>query len=104
MKKPCRCVCGAGKVPAFLEDEAYLSHLAPALAEAISRCRPDLAIYVSGADPYSGDRLGRLSLSREGLAERDRVVFAALCGAGVPVATRDPLTNVPFITPISSIR
>ena len=73
-------------LPDGVEDEAYLSDLAPALAEAISRCRPDLAIYVSGADPYSGDRLGRLSLSREGLAERDRVVFAALRGAAVPVA------------------
>ena len=74
------------ELPDGVEDEAYLSHLAPALAETISRCRPDLAIYVSGADPYAGDRLGRLSLSREGLAERDRVVFATLCGAGVPVA------------------
>jgi acetoin utilization deacetylase AcuC-like enzyme len=74
------------ELPDGVEDEAYLSHLAPALAEAISRCRPDLAIYVSGADPYAGDRLGRLSLSREGLAERDRVVFAALRGAGVSVA------------------
>jgi acetoin utilization deacetylase AcuC-like enzyme len=73
-------------LPDGVEDEAYLSDLAPALAEAISRCRPDLAIYVSGADPYAGDRLGRLSISREGLAERDRVVFAALRGAGVPVA------------------
>ena len=74
------------ELPDGVEDEAYLSDLAPALAEAISRCRPDLAIYVSGADPYAGDRLGRLSLSRDGLAERDRVVFAALRGAGVPVA------------------
>jgi acetoin utilization deacetylase AcuC-like enzyme len=74
------------ELPDGVEDEAYLSHLAPALAQAISHCRPDLAIYVSGADPYAGDRLGRLSLSRDGLAERDRVVFAALRGAGIPVA------------------
>jgi acetoin utilization deacetylase AcuC-like enzyme len=47
----------------------------------------DLAIYLAGADPYEGDLLGRLALTKGGLAERDRLVFE-LCGrAGIAVAT-----------------
>jgi len=47
---------------------------------------PGLAFYVAGADPHEDDRLGRLKLSFDGLAERDRRVFAALRQRGVPVA------------------
>jgi len=47
---------------------------------------PDLAIYLAGADPYAGDRLGRLSLSKPGLAARDRRVLGSLRERGVPVA------------------
>ena len=41
--------------------------------------------YLAGADPYEGDRLGRLALSRAGLAARDRLVRDSLAAAGVPV-------------------
>jgi acetoin utilization deacetylase AcuC-like enzyme len=37
----------------------------------------DLAIYLAGADPFEGDRLGRLSVTKSGLAERDRIVLEA---------------------------
>ena len=47
---------------------------------------PGLAFYVAGADPHEDDRLGRLKLSFEGLAERDRRVFGALRQRGIPVA------------------
>ena len=54
--------------------------------QALERARPDLAIYLAGADPYDDDRLGRLALTKQGLLERDRLVLE-LCGrAGVPVA------------------
>jgi acetoin utilization deacetylase AcuC-like enzyme len=45
----------------------------------------DVAFYVAGADPYSGDRLGRLDVSKEGLAERDDAVFDACARRGIPV-------------------
>ena len=48
--------------------------------------RPELAIYLAGADPFVGDRLGRLALSKEGLAARDRLVLDALAARGIPVA------------------
>jgi acetoin utilization deacetylase AcuC-like enzyme len=67
-------------------DLGYLDALERSLRQAIENARADLAIYVSGADPYEEDRFGRLALSKQGLAERDRMVFD-LCGnAGLPVA------------------
>jgi acetoin utilization deacetylase AcuC-like enzyme len=67
-------------------DMTYLDALAQVLPHAVHLARPDLAIYVSGADPYCGDRLGRLSLTETGLAARDRLVFEVLRHFDVPVA------------------
>jgi len=46
----------------------------------------DLAIYLAGADPFSDDRLGRLALTKQGLLDRDRMVFDYCARAGLPVA------------------
>ena len=67
-------------------DEQYLAALAAALATALPAARADAAVYLAGADPYAGDRLGHLALSREGLAARDRLVFATLRRHHLPVA------------------
>lgn len=67
-------------------DALYLDRLGEALPRAIATARPDLAIYVSGADPHAGDRLGRLGLTKDGLEERDRTVLGTLRRQGVPVA------------------
>jgi len=67
-------------------DAAYLETLRAALSVVLARMTPDLAIYLAGADPYAGDRLGRLSLSKPGLAARDRRVLGSLRERGVPVA------------------
>jgi acetoin utilization deacetylase AcuC-like enzyme len=69
------------------EDEAYLETLQGGVKRSLELAKADLAIYVSGADPYSGDRLGRLALTKAGLAERDRIVFEACWKAGLPQAT-----------------
>ena len=73
-------------LPDHTGDTAYLDQLEIGLYRTLSGCVADLAIYVSGADPYAGDRLGRLALSKEGLAERDRLVFGTCRRAGLPVA------------------
>jgi acetoin utilization deacetylase AcuC-like enzyme len=73
-------------LPDGCDDARYLDALAAHLPQAFARARPDAAIYVAGADPYAGDRLGRLALNKAGLAERDRRVFDACRRAGVPVA------------------
>jgi acetoin utilization deacetylase AcuC-like enzyme len=67
-------------------DDAYLATLAITLDLALRRGPFDLAIYLAGADPYEGDRLGRLSLTKGGLARRDARVLDALGDASVPVA------------------
>jgi acetoin utilization deacetylase AcuC-like enzyme len=67
-------------------DDAYLTALAPAVAESFERGRPDLVLYIAGADPYEGDRLGRLKLTKPGLLARDRLVLDAARRAGVPLA------------------
>jgi acetoin utilization deacetylase AcuC-like enzyme len=67
-------------------DEEYLAALAPAVAESFARGRPDLVLLIAGADPFVGDRLGRLALTKEGLLERDRLVLAAARRAGLPLA------------------
>ena len=67
-------------------DDEYLRALAPAVAESFARARADLVLYIAGADPYIDDRLGRLAVTKAGLAERDRLVLGAARAAGVPVA------------------
>jgi acetoin utilization deacetylase AcuC-like enzyme len=67
-------------------DEEYLAALDAALNEMLARCTPGLVIYLAGADPHEGDRLGKLRLSFAGLAARDRRVFSACRSRGIAVA------------------
>ncbi|MEZ7848090.1 MAG: histone deacetylase [Polaromonas sp.] len=62
-------------LPDGCKDADYLLALAHALDEMERRFQPGLVIYLAGADPFEGDRLGRLSLSYAGLEARDRRVF-----------------------------
>ncbi|MCZ6618507.1 MAG: histone deacetylase [Gammaproteobacteria bacterium] len=73
-------------LPDGAEDDEYLAAVRKGLGIALEAGRPDLVIYVSGADPFVGDRLGRLNVSPAGLAERDHLVCDTLAEAGVPVA------------------
>jgi acetoin utilization deacetylase AcuC-like enzyme len=67
-------------------DVAYLAALDQALATLFSRFSPQLIIYLAGADPHEGDRLGRLRLTLAGLAQRDHHVFSAAHERGIAVA------------------
>ncbi|MGC4048760.1 MAG: histone deacetylase [Paludibaculum sp.] len=67
-------------------DQEYLEKLRSAYDTAVCGFRPDLVVYVAGSDPYDDDKLGGLSLTREGLYLRDRVVFDAALRQHVPVA------------------
>lgn len=67
-------------------DDEYLWHLERGLDETLERSRPQLAFYLAGADPYEDDRLGRLKLTRAGLARRDEHVLRVLAARGIPVA------------------
>ena len=65
-------------------DEPYLAQLAQSL-DVVMDYGPQAVFYLAGADPYEGDRLGRLKLTIAGLAQRDRLVFERVRAAGVPV-------------------
>src|SRR4051794_28413508 len=73
------------ELPTGLGDDAYLRELEPALATALDAGPYDLAFYLAGADPWEGDRLGRLALTKAGLRRRDAFVLEALRDAGLPV-------------------
>ena len=73
-------------LPDAAGDELYLSSLRHGLCHALSASRPDLAVYLAGADPFEDDRLGRLSVSKEGLRLRDQMLFAMCADFGVQVA------------------
>jgi acetoin utilization deacetylase AcuC-like enzyme len=66
-------------------DRRYLQALAEALDFALDRVRPDFAFYLAGADPWEGDRLGRLALSKAGLRARDELALDRLLDAGADV-------------------
>ena len=67
-------------------DTEFLATLERGLESALDAGDADLAIYLAGADPFEGDRLGRLSVTKSGLAERDRIVLGACRERGIPVA------------------
>lgn len=71
-------------LPDGTRDEGYLTKLEDALEPVLAH-RPDLVAYLAGADPFDEDQLGGLSLTKEGLRRRDRLVFDVCRRAGVPV-------------------
>ncbi len=73
-------------LPDGADDGEYLTALVHGLEEALDKSEADLAIFLAGADPFEGDRLGRLSVTKEGLAERDRLVLKSCRERGLPVA------------------
>jgi acetoin utilization deacetylase AcuC-like enzyme len=73
-------------LPDGADDTEFLTVLERGLEAALEAADADLAIYLAGADPFEDDRLGRLSVTKAGLAERDRMVLKACRDRGIPVA------------------
>ena len=67
-------------------DEEYLGLLREHLPRILEEFRPELILYLAGADPYEADQLGGLALSLEGLRARDELVLETAQEAGVGVA------------------
>jgi acetoin utilization deacetylase AcuC-like enzyme len=74
------------ELPDGCQDDAYLHALDQALDELERRFKPSLIIYLAGADPHEGDRLGRLKLTYDGLEARDRRVFDWAWQRRIPLA------------------
>jgi acetoin utilization deacetylase AcuC-like enzyme len=67
-------------------DDVYLDILERELPGVFAH-RPDIIFYLAGADPFAGDKLGRLALTIPGLRARDEIVIRACLSSGVPVVT-----------------
>jgi acetoin utilization deacetylase AcuC-like enzyme len=68
-------------------DADYLARLEATLAPLLNQFRPDLILYQAGVDPHSKDRLGRLSLTQEGLDARDLIVARLARRGGIALAS-----------------
>lgn len=66
-------------------DDDYLAQLSAALPRVLAEARPDLVVYLAGADALESDRLGRLALTFDGLAMRDALVIDQCREVGFPV-------------------
>jgi acetoin utilization deacetylase AcuC-like enzyme len=66
-------------------DDEYLALLTTSLPHVLEQSRPDLVLFLAGADPHENDKLGRLKLTLDGLARRDVLVLSACREIGVPV-------------------
>jgi acetoin utilization deacetylase AcuC-like enzyme len=73
-------------LPDGTNDADYLAALDDALSRLLHRFAPTFLIYLAGADPHEGDRLGRLRLTFDGLRARDDRIFALAASLRVPVA------------------
>ena len=67
-------------------DDTYLRSLGNCLDQLNERFKPDCLIFLAGADPHEGDRLGRLRVSKEGMRLRDEMVFQYALDRQLPIA------------------
>ena len=73
-------------LPDGCDDGGYLQAVSVALQAVDDRGAPDLVFYIAGADPYEGDRLGRLKVTQQGLQARDQLVMDWAWQRRIPVA------------------
>jgi acetoin utilization deacetylase AcuC-like enzyme len=74
------------ELPDGTPDEAYMASLAENLPRVFAHS-PDIVFYLGGADPFVGDKLGRLALTMAGLAERDAYVLSECRTRRIPIVT-----------------
>ncbi len=73
-------------LPEGTPDETYLEQLDSSLNQLVRVFDPDIVYYLAGADPFAGDRLGLLGLSKPGLQTRDQMVIEFFRNRNVPIA------------------
>ena len=74
-------------LPDGVDDDGYLAALDATLRPFLDEHRPDIILYQAGVDPFVEDRLGRLSLTREGLVARENLIADLALARGVPLAS-----------------
>jgi acetoin utilization deacetylase AcuC-like enzyme len=73
-------------LPDGVDDEEYLDVLGEHLPRCLDSHKPDIILYLAGADPYEHDQLGKLKLTIEGLRHRDRFVISQARQRNIPIA------------------
>lgn len=73
-------------LPPDTGDDDFLRALLMGLETIEQQFEPDLVFYLAGADPYEGDRLGQLQVSKTGLSQRDEIVFQYCTRHQLPIA------------------
>jgi acetoin utilization deacetylase AcuC-like enzyme len=73
-------------LPDKTEDKLFLSQLKDTLPRLIEEVEPDMIFYLSGVDIIESDKLGRLSVTKQGCKERDKFVFQTCKSNNIPVA------------------
>nr|WP_216860216.1 histone deacetylase [Polynucleobacter sp. JS-Polo-80-F4] len=73
-------------LPDGCNDETYLRSLADCLDQLDGRFKANCLIFLAGADPHEGDRLGRLKVSKDGMRLRDEMVFQFALDRQLPIA------------------
>ena len=68
------------------KDKEYLARLEENIPKIVSDFKPELVMYVAGADPYKNDQIGNLALTKEGLKKRDFFIYDTAKNYQVPVA------------------
>lgn len=74
-------------LPDGIGDDAYIERLEQTLVPLLDACRPDLILYQAGVDPFADDRLGRLSLTLDGLVRRERLIARLAVERSVSLAS-----------------
>ncbi|WP_331851941.1 histone deacetylase [Polynucleobacter necessarius] len=68
------------------DDALYMRSLEECLDQLDTRFKADCIIFLAGADPHEGDRLGRLKISQDGMRQRDELVFQYALDRQLPIA------------------
>ena len=70
----------------YTDDDEYMRHIQRVVPQILDEFQPDFLLYAAGADPYIDDQLGGLSLSIDGLKQRDKFVIGECIERGIPIA------------------
>lgn len=73
-------------LPMNTSDKEYINHLHKAILKIIKEFKPEFVLYQAGADPFENDQLGNLSLTIDGLKQRDIFVFEQCNENNIPIA------------------
>ena len=72
-------------LPDGADDQTYLTQMRTVIPSRLDEFKPDLVIYVAGADPYQYDQLGGLRLTKDGLKKRDELVIGYCHEKNIPL-------------------